>query len=136
MSTATRDLFDRYHACWVDRDPDRIVALHTEDSIFHLHSGQEPARGREAIRQAAAGTFALVPDLVFHLVSLRIGEDFWVVQWQLRGTSATGNPVAVDLADYVLVEDGAVKEKHSYVDGVAMQAAVGAAVLDRSAPAR
>ena len=27
--------------------------------------------------------FALVPDLVFGLVSLRTGEDFWVVQWKL-----------------------------------------------------
>ncbi|MGY2009532.1 nuclear transport factor 2 family protein [Nocardia gipuzkoensis] len=125
MTTATRELFERYHACWVDRDPDRIAALHTVDSVFHLHSGQEPARGRDAIREAAAGTFALVPDLTFHLVSLRAGEDFWVVQWQLTGTSATGNRVCVDLADYVLVEGGAVKEKHSYVDGVAMQAALG-----------
>ncbi|WP_435592689.1 nuclear transport factor 2 family protein [Nocardia sp. bgisy118] len=124
MSTATRELFERYHACWADRDPDRIIELHTTDSVFHLHSGQEPARGRAAIREAAAGTFALVPDLTFHLISLRVGDDFWVVQWQLTGTSATGNRVCVDLADYVLVEDGAVKEKHSYVDGVAMQAAL------------
>ncbi|WP_280232788.1 nuclear transport factor 2 family protein [Nocardia cyriacigeorgica] len=136
MSTATRELFDRYHACWADHDPDRIVELHSEDSVFHLHSGQGPARGRAAIRQAAAGTFALVPDLTFQLVSLRVGEDFWVVQWHLTGTSATGNPVAVDLADFVLVEDGAVKEKHSYVDGVAMQAAVGPATLDRTPSAR
>ncbi|WP_431966004.1 nuclear transport factor 2 family protein [Nocardia sp. bgisy134] len=124
MSTATRELFERYHAYWADRDPDRIIELHTTDSVFHLHSGQEPARGRAAIREAAAGTFALVPDLTFHLISLRVGDDFWVVQWQLTGTSATGNRVCVDLADYVLVEDGAVKEKHSYVDGVAMQAAL------------
>lgn len=35
--------------------------------------------------------------------------------------------IDVDLADFVLVENGAVKEKHSYVDGVAMQAALGPA---------
>ncbi|MFD4406079.1 nuclear transport factor 2 family protein [Nocardia sp. NPDC058499] len=125
MTTAIRELFERYHACWADRDPDRIVALHTADSVFHLHSGQEPARGRAAIREAAAGTFALVPDLAFRELSLRVGADFWVVRWQLTGTSATGRDVCVDLADFVLVEDGAVKEKHSYVDGVAMQAALG-----------
>ncbi|MBF6300971.1 nuclear transport factor 2 family protein [Nocardia amamiensis] len=127
MTTATRELFERYHACWVDRDPDRIAELHTADSVLHLHSGQEPARGPAAIREFAAGMLALVPDLTFHLVSLRVGEDFWVVQWRLTGTAATGNPVDVDLADYVLVEDGAVKAKHSYVDGVAMQAALAAA---------
>ncbi|WP_174385117.1 hypothetical protein [Nocardia otitidiscaviarum] len=47
-----------------------------------------------------------------------------MVRWHLTGTSATGNPVAVDIADFVLVEDGAVKEKHSYADGIAMQAAL------------
>ncbi len=47
-----------------------------------------------------------------------------MVQWQLTGHSASGRPVRVDLADYVLVEEGAVEEKHSYVDGVAMQAAL------------
>ncbi|WP_433566976.1 nuclear transport factor 2 family protein [Nocardia sp. CA-151230] len=125
MTTETRELFERYHACWVDRDPDRIVELHTADSIFHLHSGQEPARGRAAIREAAVGTFALLPDLAFHQISWRGGEDFWAVQFQMIWTSATGNRVCVDLADYVLIENGAVKEKHSYVDGVAMQAALG-----------
>ncbi|MEV0298227.1 nuclear transport factor 2 family protein [Nocardia sp. NPDC050710] len=126
MSTSTMDLFERYHACWVDRDPDRIVELHTPDSIFHLHSGGQPARGRAEIRAAAAETFALVPDLTFHLVNLRVGDDFWVVQWRLTGTSATGGAVDVDLADVVLIEGGAVREKHSYVDGVAMQAALAA----------
>ncbi|WP_199856598.1 nuclear transport factor 2 family protein [Nocardia suismassiliense] len=124
MSASTTELFERYHACWADRDPDRIVELHTPDSIFHLHSGSEPARGRAEIRAAAAQTFALVPDLTFHLVNLRVGDDFWVVQWQLTGTSVTGNPVEVDIADLVLVENGAVREKHTYVDGVAMQAAL------------
>ncbi|MFD9903098.1 hypothetical protein [Streptomyces sp. NPDC059063] len=50
-----------------------------------------------------------------------------MVRWKLSGTSATGRAVDVDLADFVLVEKGAVKEKHSYVDyvdGVALRAAL------------
>ncbi|AJC61439.1 nuclear transport factor 2 family protein [Streptomyces sp. 769] len=124
MTAATREVFERYHACWEARDPDRIAELHTADSVFHLHSGQAPVRGRAAVREAAAGMFALVPDLAFTFVSLRTGEDFWVVQWKLTGTSVSGAAVDVDLADFVVVENGAVKEKHSYVDGMAMQAAL------------
>ncbi|WP_067536513.1 nuclear transport factor 2 family protein [Nocardia crassostreae] len=127
MSDSTRDLFERYHACWEARDPDRIAEMHTPDSIFHLHSGRKPAHGREEIRAAAAENFALVPDLTFHVVTLRVGEDFWVVQQTLTGTAITGGIVEVDLADVVFIENGAVKEKHSYVDGVAMQAALSAA---------
>ncbi|MFI9718966.1 nuclear transport factor 2 family protein [Streptomyces sp. NPDC052396] len=124
MTATTRELFERYHACWEARDPDRIAELHTVDSVFHLHSGQPPTRGRAAIRQAAAGMFELVPDLTFERVSLRVGEDFWVTQFKMTGTPASGAELDVDLADFVLVENGAVKEKHSYVDGMAMQAAI------------
>ncbi|MGW0249743.1 nuclear transport factor 2 family protein [Nocardia goodfellowii] len=124
MSEATQDLFERYHACWADRDPDRIAAMHSEDSVLHLHSGGKPARGRAEIRASATDTFSLVPDLTFHLVNLRVGADFWTVQWKLSGTSAVGNAVDVDLMDLVLVGDGQVLEKHTYVDGIAMQAAL------------
>lgn len=124
MTAITRDLFERYHACWEARDPDRIAELHTVDSVFHLHSAQPPARGRAAIRQTAASMFELVPDLAFERISLRVGEDFWVVQFKMTGKSTSGAALDVDLADFVLVENGAVKEKHSYVDGVAMQAAI------------
>ncbi|MFF7754775.1 nuclear transport factor 2 family protein [Streptomyces sp. NPDC007971] len=83
-----------------------------------------PVRGRAAVREAVAGMFALVPDLAFEFVSLRTGEEFWVVQWKLTGTTVTAAAVDVDLADFVVVDGGAVKKKHSYVDGVAMQAAL------------
>ncbi|MQS16830.1 ester cyclase [Streptomyces kaniharaensis] len=124
MSATTRELFERYHACWEARDPDRIAELHTLDSVFHLHSGQAPARGQAAIHESVVGMFELVPNLTFDLVSLRVGEDFWVAQLKLTGTAASGAELDADLADFVLVENGAVKEKHSYVDGVAMQAAI------------
>ena len=42
------DLFQRYADAWGRRDPDAIVALHTEDTQFHAHVGQEPARGKAA----------------------------------------------------------------------------------------
>ena len=132
MPTAAREVFERYHACWEARDPDRIAELHTDDSVFHLHSGRGPVQGRAAVREAAAEIFALVPDLAFELVSLRCGEDFWVVQWTLTGTSASGAAVDVDLVDFVLVENGAVSEKHSYVDGAAMHAALGSSAGDES----
>ncbi|MFJ6655850.1 nuclear transport factor 2 family protein [Streptomyces sp. NPDC091377] len=125
MTDGTLELFAHYHAAWEVRDPDRVAALHTEDSLFHLHLAQPPARGRTEIRAAVADTFALVPDLAFTLVSLRAGDDFWVTRFRLTGTAAaTGAAIDVDLADFVLVQDAAVKEKHSYVDGIAMRAAM------------
>jgi steroid delta-isomerase-like uncharacterized protein len=117
------DLFQRYADAWGRHDPDAIVALHTEDTTFHAHIGQEPARGKAAVRQAFADLFAQFPDLGFMQVSLRTGPDFWVVEWRMSGTLAgTGSAFEVDLVDLITIEDGLVKSKDSYIDAVAMQA--------------
>jgi steroid delta-isomerase-like uncharacterized protein len=117
------DLFQRYADAWGRHDPDAIVALHTEDTTFHAHIGQEPARGKAAVRQAFADLFAQFPDLAFTQVSLRTGPGFWVVEWKMSGTLAgTDSAFEVDLVDLITVEDGLVKSKDSYIDAVSMQA--------------
>jgi len=74
------DLFQRYADAWGPRNPDAIVALHTDDTTFHAHVGQEPVRGKAAVRQAFADLLAQFPDPAFEQVSLRTGPDFWVVE--------------------------------------------------------
>ena len=89
-------LFETYAGAWEQRDADAIAALHTPDSTYHLHAAQEPAVGREAVRDAFAELFEQWPDIAFDLVSVRFGEDFWAVEWKVR-TSA----YEADLADIV-----------------------------------
>jgi steroid delta-isomerase-like uncharacterized protein len=117
------DLFQRYADAWGRRNPDAIVALHTDDTTFHAHVGQEPARGKAAVRQAFADLLAEFPDLMFEQVSLKTGSDFWVVEWRMSGTLAgTDSAFEVDLVDLITVEDGLVKSKDSYIDAVSLQA--------------
>lgn len=123
------DLFQRYADAWGIRDPDAIVALHTEETTFPAHVGQEPARGKAAVRQAFTDLLAQFPDLAFDQVSLQTGHDFWVVEWRMTGTLAGAETsFAVDLIDLITVEDGLVKSKDSYLDAVSMQAQLGMAV--------
>jgi steroid delta-isomerase-like uncharacterized protein len=123
------DLFERYAEAWGRHDPDAIVALHTEDTRFHAHIGQEPAVGKAAVRQAFADLFDQFPDLGFEQVSLITGSDFWVVEWKMSGTlAATGAHFDVDLIDLITVENGFVRTKDSYLDAVSMQAQLGLAV--------
>lgn len=120
------DLIQRYTNAWASRDPDAIVALHTEDTRFHAHIGQEPAVGKTAVRQAFAELFAQFPDLTFEQVSLKTTADFWAVEWKMSGTLAgTDHTFEVDLVDLITVEDGLVKSKDSYIDAVSMQAQLG-----------
>ncbi len=120
------DLFDRYAEAWGRRDPDAIVALHTEDTRFHAHVGQGPVIGKKAVRQAFAALFDQFPDLGFEQVSLITGSDFWVVEWKMTGTPAgTESQFAVDAIDLITVEDGLIKSKDSYLDAVSMQTQLG-----------
>jgi len=95
-------LMQHYTDAWGSRDPDKIVALHTDNTTFHAHAGQEVARGKHAVRQAFADLLAQFPDLAFAPVSQRVGQDFWVAEWRMTGTLA-GTDIAfeVDLVDVI-----------------------------------
>ena len=54
MSAKQIDLAMRYSAAWARHDPDAIVAMHTEDIVFHMHGMAEPAIGAAATRTARA----------------------------------------------------------------------------------
>ena len=117
------DLIQRYSDAWASRDPDAIVALHTEDTTFRAHTGLEPAIGKAAVRRAFTDLFALLPDLGLEPVSLRAGGDFWVAEWRMTGTAAAnGAKVDVDLVDVITVKGGLVASKDSYVDAVSLRA--------------
>ena len=58
MSTNPQELALQYGQAWANHDPDAIAALHTEDSVFHMHNITAPACGRAAVRDAIAGAYA------------------------------------------------------------------------------
>jgi hypothetical protein len=39
MSVEIQDLAARYGAAWAEHDLKAIMAMHTEDTVFHLHGG-------------------------------------------------------------------------------------------------
>jgi steroid delta-isomerase-like uncharacterized protein len=139
MSDATAQKLDltaiseRYFAAWAARDLDAIVALHTDDTKFHLHVGDEPARGRAAVRETFAQILTQWPDLHFHPVALRYGDDFWVAQWRMTATGADGSRMEADAVDVITVVDGLVKTKDTYVDSITIQQQLAAATQEVAA---
>jgi steroid delta-isomerase-like uncharacterized protein len=133
------ELADRYGEAWNGQDLDAIVAMHAPDGIFQLHApGSEPVQGREAIRATFAGVLAQLPDIHFEPVRLRTGPGHWVLESVMSGTvaapiavgdeqvEATGARVAVDFLDVILVEDGLIARKDSYLDTLAFERQLGA----------
>jgi hypothetical protein len=126
MSEATAEKLDveaiseRYFAAWAARDPDAIVALHTDDTRFWTHLGTEPAVGRDAVRAAFTEIFEGFPQFTFETYRVLYGENHWVLDWAL-----ISGDIRFDCLDVVNVsDDGLIARKDTFIDSVQLQAAV------------
>ena len=116
-----RAISERYFAAWAARDPDAIVALHTEDTQFWTHLAGEPVAGRDAVRATFAELFVTFPDFSFETYRVLYGDDHWVLDWAL-----ISGDIRFDCLDVVVVSpDGLVARKDTFVDTVQLQAAMG-----------
>ncbi len=66
-----------YFEAWEARDLDAIMALHSPDTVFHSHTGQQPLTGAASVRIAFAQLLQTTPDISFKAWDLRFGNDFW-----------------------------------------------------------
>jgi hypothetical protein len=125
---ALQRAFDRYHAAWEAKDPDAIVALHTEDSTFALRSGGARVRGRAALRQHFAQIFREFAGYRAEVDRLLLGDGHWVLEWtmvvDLPDVDGGSFTARIDLVDVVDVDGtGLVTRKDVWVDGVQQAAA-------------
>lgn len=122
LSKVTQD----YFAAWEARDPDRIVALHTEDTIFETHAGSGRVTGREAVREAFAELFEQWPNFSFEAHRVLLGDRHWVLDWTLLSSGGPAGEVRFGCLDVVTVSDGGlVERKDTYVDMAQLTAALG-----------
>jgi uncharacterized protein (TIGR02246 family) len=129
MTDSTLDLkaiSERYFAAWEARDPDAIVALHTDDTEFTSRLGMEPIRGREAVRDYFAETFERFPEFTAEFHRVLYGPDFWVLDWALAFKPDGSEEFArFDCLDVVNVSpEGLVARKDTFVDTVQLKAAL------------
>ena len=128
-------IFERYHVGWETRDPDRIASLHSEDTIFWLHDGSEPVKGRDALRRHCAELFAAF-DFSLERERLLYGEDHWIFEWTMILSLAEpdGSPFTarVEMLDVVTVDPlGEVARKDVYMNGKQAEAAFARAGIER-----
>jgi steroid delta-isomerase-like uncharacterized protein len=123
---------DRYNEAWNAHDVGRIVAMHTDDSVFENHTTGDVNIGRDAIGKAISGIFGVFPDLNFEARRQYIREDLVVQEWTARGThqgkmtrsgievEPTGRRVEYRGMDVIPIRDGLVARKDVYSDGVTL----------------
>lgn len=125
MGIQIQELAIRYAHAWGECNPDAIIALHTEDTVFHLHGDDaEPAAGRDAARALIAEQLTMSPDLSFEPTRFHIGEDHFVVEFTMSGTRE-GKEFSCDGVDVISVKNGLVARKDSYADWVLYSRQVG-----------
>lgn len=124
MSNEVQDLAVRYGAAWAAHDLDAITALHTEDTVFHLHGDAEAAVGLAATREAFAAAMDQWPDIRFERKRVHIGPRHFVSEYEMTATQA-GREVVCDGVDVFSVRDGLVARKDTYLDWAAVQRQTG-----------
>ena len=124
MSIEIQELALRYGAAWAEHDLDAIMAMHTEDTVFHLHGGGEPAVGLAATRAAFAAAASQWPDIRFEKTRVYIGDGHFVSEYQMSAT-ADGKEITCDGVDVIAVADGLIARKDTYLDWPAIQQQLG-----------
>ncbi len=115
VTLTAQELAGEYSQAWAVHDVSAIVALHTPESVFHVHGLTEPAVGHDAVREAVTALFAQAPDLRFEATRGYLGTDHLVLEYVMSGTSG-GGPFRCDGVDVIAVEDGLVQRKDTYLD--------------------
>ena len=118
-----------YGEAWASHDVDKIVSMHTEDSVFSMHFiGHQPATGRDEIRIAVERIFETAPDYKAEAQEVQFGADFISFRYVATVTPTkpyqygsttffpTGKTYQMELIDIITFEDGLVKSKHTYLD--------------------
>jgi hypothetical protein len=128
-------IFERYHVGWETRNPDLIASLHSDDTIFWLHDGSDPVKGREALRRHCAGLFAAF-NFSWEMGRRLYGEDHWVFEWTMVLSLAEpdGSPFTarVEMLDVVTVNRrGEVTRKDVYMNGKQAEEAFARAGIQR-----
>lgn len=136
-SIELNQLASAYGDAWNSQDLEDILAFHTDDCTFELHTGVGPALGKQAVREAFAAFLAQWPDIHFAERRLTSGPGHWVLESTVTATLAQplevdgqtveqdGARVEFEAVDVITVEDGRISTKDTYVDALAIQRQLG-----------
>lgn len=113
--------FDRYAAAWASRDPDRLSALHSRDTVYWPRLDRPPIVGRDAVRTTFAKHFLRWTESGLETQRVRIGPGHWALDWSLTSIPVDSDTsrrlVRFDCLDVVVVDEaGLVERKQTFVD--------------------
>jgi steroid delta-isomerase-like uncharacterized protein len=132
-------LDEAFLATWDAHDPDRALALLSDDIVWRDVSVPEPMHGKAAIRPYLQGWFTAFPDMSTRTKNRVVSEDQVAAEVEFTGTNsgpmqmapgapampATGKQVKGQGTYFLRVQNGKVVEVHSYPDVAGMMMQLG-----------
>jgi steroid delta-isomerase-like uncharacterized protein len=121
-------------AAWNSHDPEAVAAVFAPDAVIRDVGSPEVLRGRDAIRDRAAGLLVAFPDFRLRQLDLVVGEDANADRWEASGThsgpflgmDATGQQISVEGATFSRFDSaGLVVEDVNFWDVGALLAQLG-----------
>ena len=115
--TDVRRLLESYRAGWFGHDVDAIMAVVSDDIVFHNVTTAERVEGAAAVRAHVAGIHERWPDLAFEEHGLYFAADAGVAEWTARATAADGRRLEWDGIDVINCRDGLITRNAVYSSG-------------------
>jgi ketosteroid isomerase-like protein len=107
-------LFDLYRAGWFGHDVDAIMAVVSDDVVFHNVTAGERVEGAAAFRAHVADIHARWPDLRFEEHGVYFAKETGFAEWTARGTSPDGRLLEWDGIDVLNCRDGLIVRNAVY----------------------
>lgn len=132
-------LDEEFIAAWNAHDPDRAVALLSDDVVWKDVGSPEPIHGKAAARQYLQSWFTAFPDLKAVVKNRVVAEDQVAAEVGFTGTNtgplqmaagapaipATGKKVTGQGTYFVRIQNGKGVEVHSYPDAAGLMMQLG-----------
>jgi steroid delta-isomerase-like uncharacterized protein len=132
-------LDEEFIAAWNAHDPDRAVALLSDDVVWQDVGSPQPMHGKAAARQYMQSWFTALPDLKAVVKNRVVTEDQVAVEVGFTGTNsgpvqmgpdapaipATGRKVTGQGTYFLRIQNGKGVEVHSYPDVAGMMMQLG-----------
>ncbi|MGC1380229.1 MAG: ester cyclase [Candidatus Baltobacteraceae bacterium] len=119
-TTGLREFAERYTAAWCSGNPRAVAAFFAENGSLTINDG-DPARGRQAIADAAQSFMVAFPDLKVAMDDLVERDGKAIYKWTLTGTNTgpggSGNLVRISgYEEWQLGDDGLIAGSQGHFD--------------------
>ncbi len=133
-TTDVHVVLEDWAAAWSSHDPERVLALFTDDCVYEEVTFGVVMRGRNELRAFAEAAFDAVPDFTFQLTSRFAGGSLAGIEWIMSGTHqgdfpglpATGKRFSgIRGATIIEIVGGKIRRESDYWDAATFMKQVG-----------